>query len=175
MGLYLPPPQAFLIVFFLAERTIGRLGENKRARAGAGSERSSSPPHDSVRPSSLANYYTFFARANGDESGIILRLILLPRMKFCCLLFRNFNWLCHNCKSKRTYHLGISSWKSEAKDNKNQFKESLEIVRVQDITMLSLKIGVLDKYICFGHTVFGWAAFFYIIFFKFSYWYYGRL
>ena len=42
----LPPPQAFLIVFFLAQRTIGRPGENKRARAGAGSEGSSSAGSD---------------------------------------------------------------------------------------------------------------------------------
>ena len=33
-----PHPQAFLIFFCLAQRTIGRLGVNKRARAGAGSE-----------------------------------------------------------------------------------------------------------------------------------------
>ena len=35
---YVPPSQAFLIFSLIAERAIGRLGVNKRARAGAGSE-----------------------------------------------------------------------------------------------------------------------------------------
>ena len=35
----LPPPHSFLtFFFFLAQKAIARLGENKRARAGAGSE-----------------------------------------------------------------------------------------------------------------------------------------
>ena len=38
-----------------------------------------------------------------------MREILLPRMEVCCLLFRDFNCLCQNCKSKRTYHSGIIS------------------------------------------------------------------
>ena len=36
--LMLPPPQAFLIFFSLAQRAFGRLGVNKKAREGAGSE-----------------------------------------------------------------------------------------------------------------------------------------
>ena len=79
-GERLPPPQAFLIVFFLAQRTIERLGENKRARAGAGSERSSSAGSDGkenrfafsllpMTPCAPPHYYTFFARATGDEAA----------------------------------------------------------------------------------------------------------
>ena len=90
MGLYLPPPQAFLIVFFLAERTIGILGENKRARAGAGSERSSSPPHDSVRPSSLANYYTFFLRGRMGRIRDYIKTNLTPSYEILLFIVSEF-------------------------------------------------------------------------------------
>ena len=102
------------------------------------------------------------ARGSG---GRWIKSNLLPRMEFCCLLFRNFNCLCHNGKSKRTYHCGIISWKSEATDNKNQSKEPIEIVRAQDTTMLCLKIRIMDNDTGWSHTL--WLCdFLYLLFFN---------